>query len=47
MMDSVESIYGEITEHITVEKRKFLLAECQTVNVKVMVELEKKSQFRN
>lgn len=40
-MDSVESIYGEITEHITVEKRTFLLAECQTVNVKVMVELEK------
>ena len=40
-MDSVESIYGEITEHITLEKRTFLLAECQTVNVKVMVELEK------
>lgn len=41
MKDSVESIYGEVTEHMTVEKRKILLTECQTVNIKVMVELEK------
>ena len=41
MMHSIESVYGEVTEHITVEKRKILLTECQTVNVKVMVELGK------